>query len=185
MFKGKEQGAVRPKLTVYELCFSAVCIAAAMALSQIIVYHMPQGGSITACSMLFLALIGYRLGLAKGLVACSVYGMLSLILKPEVVGPWQLIMDYPLAFGMLGLSGLFKERKLGLVYGVIFGGLGRFVMHTASGAIFFAEYAGAQNPWIYSSGYNIMYMGPEIILTAIVAAIIPFNRLMKQFGDKI
>ena len=52
--------------------------------------------------------------------------------------PLQILLDYPLAFGCLGLAGFFKKYAL---VGVVVGVTGRFVMHLVSGAVFFAEFA--------------------------------------------
>ena len=65
-----------------------------------------------------------------------------------------------------------SKIALFVMIGTIIGGLLRFICHTLAGAIFFKEYAGDQNAWIYSIGYNGSYMVPAIILTAVAAALI-------------
>ena len=45
----------------------------------------------------------------------------------------------------------------------------RFVFHFLSGLIFFAEYApGWEAPWLYSITYNVLYLLPEAVLTAVL-----------------
>ena len=44
-------------------------------------------------------------------------------------------------------------------------------MAVLSGAVFFAEYAGEQNAWIYSLVYNISYLGPDCLVCSAVALI--------------
>ena len=53
--------------------------------------------------------------------------MLQLLIDPYVLYPMQLIVDYILAFGALGLSGLFSNAKFGLLKGYITAVLGRYV----------------------------------------------------------
>jgi len=48
----------------------------------------------------------------------------------------------------------------------------RYAAHTIAGSVFFAEYAGDQNAWIYSIIYNGTYMLPATILTAIVGVLL-------------
>ncbi len=103
------------------------------------------------------------------------YGILQFITGPYVVHPAQVLLDYPLAFGALGLSGLFSNAKNGLVKGYIVGVLGRYVMHMISGLIFYTAYAGdfggnAAAIWA-STLYNMSYIFPEAILTLILLAI--------------
>ena len=82
-------------------------------------------------------------------------------------------MDYPLAFGMLGLAGFLNKRPDGLLAGYVLGVFGRLIMSVLSGVIFFAEYAGDMDPFLYSVGYNIAYLGCEALLTAVVFMVIP------------
>ena len=87
------------------LVFSAAAIALAMVLSFLKIVEMPQGGSITLFSMFAITLIGYFYGPAQGILCGMAYGLIQLIQDPYVISPAQLIIDYPLAFGMLKLSG--------------------------------------------------------------------------------
>ena len=96
----------------------------------------------------------------------------------------QVLFDYPLAFGALGLSGLFCDKKWGLQIGYVVGVLGRFIFSTLSGVIFFADYAPeGMNPWVYSTIYQGAYLGTELIMTLIVISIPPVTKalsLVKQ-----
>ncbi len=82
-------------------------------LSQIKLFSLPQGGSITPFSMLFIILIGYFFGVKTGVLTGIVYGLLQLAFGGWVMHPMQLLLDYPLAFGALGLSGLFAIKSMG------------------------------------------------------------------------
>ncbi|NDL66989.1 energy-coupled thiamine transporter ThiT [Clostridiales bacterium F-3ap] len=158
--------------SVKAMVVSAICIALAMALSYVRVFRMPFGGSVTLFSMLFIVLIGYWYGTAQGILAGVTYGLLQLIADPYVVHPIQLLLDYPLAFGMLGLSGLVGRRPGGLYMGVIVGMLGRFLMHVLSGLAFFAMYTPeGWNPLAYSVVYNISYLGVEGMFTLLLLTV--------------
>ena len=124
-----------------KLVFSAMGIALAMVTSYIKVWEMPMGGSVTLLSMLFICLIGYWFGPRYGLITGIAYGILQFVVDPYMVSLPQVLFDYPLAFGALGLSGFFSDKKYGLQTGYVAGVLGRFVFSTLSGVIFFASYA--------------------------------------------
>ena len=117
----------RGKLTVKQLAFCAMAIALGTVLSNIKLFHFPTGGSITLLSMLVICLPGYWFGLGAGITAGVAYGVLQLLIDPYVLYPMQLVVDYLLAFGALGLSGLFSNAKFGLIKGYIAGVLGRYV----------------------------------------------------------
>lgn len=152
--------------SVRALTYSAICIALATILSYVKLFQMPQGGTVTACSMLFIALVGYMFGLRAGIIAGVAHGLLQLAFGGYVVHPAQLILDYPLAFGMLGLSGLLRNTKYGLFTGYILGAVGRLACSVASGVIFFAEYAPPETSvFVYSLSYNASYIVPEAIIT--------------------
>lgn len=81
----------------------------------------------------------------------------------------QLVLDYLLAFGALGLSGLFAGAKRGLLKGYLIGILGRYVFTVLSGWIFFAEYAWEGWPVLpYSLVYNGIYIFAEGAITTAV-----------------
>ncbi len=122
--------------------------------------------------MLFVSLTGYFYGPKTGLTAGVAYGVLQLITGPYIYAPLQVLLDYPLAFGALGLSGFFHNRKHGLMTGYAVGVIGRYLFHVSSGYIFFAEYAPeGMNPLLYTLGYNLTYILPEFLLTVILLAV--------------
>lgn len=164
---------------VRKLVFSAMGIALAMVTSYIKVWEMPMGGSVTLLSMLFICLIGYWFGPKYGIITGAAYGLLQFIVDPYMLSIPQVLFDYPLAFGALGLSGFFSNRKFGLQIGYIVGVLGRFVFSTLSGVIFFAAYAPeGMNPWVYSTQYQGSYLGTEAIVTLIIISLPPFTRAL-------
>ena len=160
------------RLTVKQLVFCAVSIALGTVLSNIKLFHFPTGGSITLLSMLVICLPGYFFGLGAGLMSAVAYGILQLLIDPYVLYPMQLIVDYILAFGALGLSGLFTNAKAGLIKGYIVGVLGRYVFAVISGWIFFGSYAWeGWGAFAYSLVYNGIYIFAEAIVTIIILSI--------------
>ena len=168
-------GAVTKKLVV-----SAMGIALSMVTSYIKVWEMPMGGSVTLLSMLFICLIGYWYGPKYGLLAGAAYGVLQFIVDPYMLSLPQVFLDYPLAFGALGLSGFFSNKKYGLQAGYVIGVFGRFLCSLLSGVIFFASYAPeGMNPWAYSALYQGSYMSAEAVITLVVISIPPVTKALK------
>jgi len=144
----------------------ATSIALAYALSLIVPFRLPQGGSITAVSMIPILWFALRRGPKMGVSEGIVYGFVRTLRQPFIVHPIQFLLDYPLAFGALGLAGLFKKQP---ILGVVVGIAGRFLCHFLSGVIFFAAYAPAgMNPTVYSAVYNGSYLIVELAFSVIV-----------------
>ena len=196
---------------------SAMLLAMAIVLeliAKMFIPEMPFGGQITIVSMLPVVLISYRHGMRWGFVASFTYALLEMALGAKTVSAAFLpgyfgdgamifnaivmcLLDYVVAFTVLGLGGIFRNRienrGAALVCGSLVALGARYVCHIASGYILFSGYAewyftqegfpawGAQlvenlNPEVlgivYSVVYNGMFMIPEIVLTALVAAIV-------------
>lgn len=167
-------------LTTKEICVSAILIAIAFVISEFVPsVGLPQGGKLTFCSMLFVCIIGYLFGSRTGIIAGLAYGLLQLVMGPTIVHPIQLILDYPLAYACLGISGFFNKKKHGLYLGYILSVLGRYICHVISGMVFFGAYAGDQNVLIYSLTYNLTYILPEAILSLVIMPLllIAINRI--------
>lgn len=146
------------------IAYAGVCIALAFALSYIKLFSMPQGGSVTLASMLPIMLYSCRYGTRKGLLVGLVYGMLQAVQDPYVIHPAQFLLDYPLAFAMLGLAGwageigLFGRRRgLAMLVGGVSAIFMRYIAHVLSGIFAFAAYAhdaGAASVAGFSFAYN-------------------------------
>ena len=162
----------KQKFSTRQLVFSSVAIALAFVTSNIKLLHLPFGGSITLFSMFFICFIGYLYGLRSGLTAGIAYGLLQMLIDPYVVSVPQLLTDYILAFGALGLAGIFANSKYGIIKGYLMGIFGRFVFAVLSGVIFFGMYApDGMNPLVYSIAYNGLYIGVQGGATLIILAI--------------
>lgn len=163
-----------------KLVFSAMGIALALVTSYLKLWDMPMGGSVTLLSMLFITLIGYWFGAKYGIVTGAAFGILQFIINPYMLSIPQVLLDYPIAFGALGLSGFFRNHRYGLPLGYIIGVLGRFIFSTLSGVIFFASYAPeSMNPWIYSIVYQGSYLGTEAALTIMIILLPPVSKALK------
>ena len=169
------------KLTTKQLTYSAAALALAMVCSMIKFANLPMGGSCTLCSMLFVTLIGYWFGPYAGLTAGCAYGLLQFIIEPVFYTLPQMLIDYPLSFGALGLSGFFSSQKNGLQIGYLAGVIGRFMFATISGVVFFGSYAPEGTPaLLYSLGYNATYIVPEAIITLVVLSIPAVSKALGQ-----
>ena len=159
------------KVHAKQLAFSSLAMTLAVVTSIYTVFEFPFGGSITLFRMFFLCLIGYLYGAKAGIITGVAYGLLDFILEPYVIHPVQLLLDYPVAFGCLGLSGLTNKSKSGIIKGYLLGVSGRYLCHVITGVIFFSEYAGNQNPIVYSLIYNASYIVPEAVMTVLLLLI--------------
>ena len=194
---------------------SAMLLAVAIVLelvSKMFIPEMPFGGQVTLVSMLPVVLISYRHGVRWGLVSGLCYALLEMAIGTKTVAAAfqpgyfgdgvmllnaviMCVLDYLVAFTVLGIGGLFRSRiqKPGtaLALGSVVALSCRYLAHIASGYILFsgwAEWFFTQEGFpgwgaalverlspellglVYSIVYNGMYMIPEIILTAIAAA---------------
>lgn len=164
-------GGGKKKLSAKQLAFSAVAMTLAVITSIFTVYELPFGGSITLFRMFFICFIGYLYGTKVGVITGAAYGILDFILKPFAITLIQPLLDYPVAFGCLGLAGLFSKSKYGIIKGYLLGVTGRFICHVLTGIIYFYEYADGKNVVIYSLTYNASYIVPEAILTILILLI--------------
>ena len=196
---------------------SAMLLSIAIVLelvSKMFIPEMPFGGQVTLVSMLPVVLISYRHGVKWGLVSGAAYAGMEMLLgaktvaaafQPGYFGDGTMIvnalimclLDYLLAFTLLGLGGCFRDRikhsGVALSCGSLVALSARYAAHTLSGYILFSGWAewfftqdgfpawGAAlvetlSPealgFVYSLVYNGMYMIPEMITTAIAAVFI-------------
>ena len=172
------------------LCECAILLALAVALSYVKIIQLPFDGSVTLLSMLPLCLISIKHGVVWGLGSAFCYSWFQILqggvfawgLTPVMlVG--SLLLDYIVAFTVLGLAGVFRKRgTVGIIGGVAMVCALRFVVHFLAGVILWAnfeEFVAFGQEWVgrpvlYSLCYNGIYMLPETVLT-VLAAIILFR----------
>lgn len=176
----KRKNNASAKITTRQLVFSAMAIALAMVTSMVKLMDMPMGGSVTLLSMLFIVLIAYWYGPVAGITTGMAYGLLQFVLEPIFYTLPQMLVDYPLAFGALGLAGFLHNKKFGLQIGYVVGVLGRFVFAFLSGILFFAAYAPeGMHPAVYSTLYNGSYLLAEAVITLIIISLPPVHKALK------
>lgn len=150
-----------------------IIIALGYVLSNIKVFEMPNGGSITAVSMLPAIIYAIRWGVKPGLFVAGVYGLLQFILGPKYSGHIvSILCDYVLGFGVLGLSGILGKEYVKSMIASVLTMLARFVLAVISGIVVY------QVDFVGSVVYNATYMIPEIILTLVVFTLV-FKPLQK------
>lgn len=165
--------------TTQVLAEIAIFTALATVLSLIIIYPLPQGGSITLASMVPILWLALRRGPIIGLLTGVLYGIIQFMLLPYAVNPIQLLLDYPLAFGVLGLAGFFQKNP---IVGAIVGVAGRFVMHFISGVFYWAPIsAPLVDPFVYSSIYNGSYLLPELVISGVILYLLQKSKVLRVY----
>ena len=147
--------------------------------SSLLGLRMPQGGSFTLLSLLPILIIGLRRGLKWGIGGSFVYACLQMLQEfwPPPTATFfgylaVIMLDYIVAFTALGLSGLFRGRRNGLLYAAPLCLFLSFASHFVSGLVIWNIYAGELPVWLYSLTYNGSYMGFELVSTMVVGAIL-------------
>lgn len=152
------------------LAESIVCVALSAVLYYFVIFSMPQGGRVTAGSMIPIFWLALRRGAKVGILTGIVFGLIVLMIEPFVFHPAQVLLDYPIAFGLLGLAGFFRQIPL---LGVGVGMFGRFIAHFITGIIFFASFVPeGMSPALYSAIYNGSYLLVEFIVSIIIIYIL-------------
>lgn len=169
---------------------AGVMIALAKILSFIKLFEMPMGGSVTLASMAPVLFFAIRWGWQKGLLVGLVYGLVDYLLGGYTVHPLQVLLDYPLAYMMLGFAGLqrasdgdgFFSHLPSLILAVML----RLAMHVLSGCIFYSTIdftkAGASlgeaftlsnmgAGFMYSLQYNAAFLGVDFLICLVVLAL--------------
>jgi thiamine transporter len=210
---------------VKRLTVSAMMLALATVLAIVCAYipflNLPFGGGFTVASMLPIVIVAYMYGTKWGLFTSFCYALIQIIMSltqgaggtvmalflPESesfmgygAAVWIILIDYIIAYTVLGLGGVFRNKisnkTLSLVVGVVLALFLRYVAHIVSGYIFYGAWAewfftqegfyaignvilnsmsGNLLSFVYSVFYNGLFMIPEIVITAIVA--VPVSRI--------
>ncbi len=215
------------------LTLSALMLATATVLALLCAFipflHLPFGGGFTVASMLPIVLISYMYGTKWGLFCAFTYSVIQIMLDllsgaASVLRGYFLptdenfmglgvafgivILDYFLAYTMLGLGGVLRNKlpkTPALMLGVVIALGARYAVHVLSGYIFFGTWAewffsqegfytignvilhafsGKLLALIYSVFYNGLYMIPEIIITTICASGVSFIPYIKKYDAK-
>src|SRR5699024_5290972 len=153
----------------------ALMIAVGTVLSNIRIFTMPNGGSVTLLSMLPFVLVSFRHGVKWGLFTGFVNSLLQMLLgfwAPPVptflyfLG--EVLLDYVLAFMALGLAELvarpFHSRMVGVAFGTFMVGLLLFLCSFLFCVLVWGNLNEGLAAWTSSLGYNSCYMEPENLL---------------------
>ncbi len=204
---------------VRRLTVSAMMLALTTVLAIVCAYipflNLPFGGGFTVASMLPIVIVAYMYGTKWGLFTAGCYSVIQIILSltqgasgtvmalfmpasDDFMGYGAavaiIVIDYIVAYTVLGFGGIFRERienKTGaLVLGTIVALALRYLAHILSGYIFYGAWAewfftqdgfyaignlildafsGNMLSIVYSVFYNGLFMIPEIIITALAA----------------
>ena len=195
----------------------ALAMVLAMVCALIPFLNLPFGGGFTVASMLPVVIISYMYGMKWGFFSAAIYSVIQVVMdlylgkgstlialfmpnSEDYMGIGAaiaiLIIDYLVAYTLLGFGGAFRKMKnktLALTLGVVLALSLRYLAHIVSGYIFYGAWAEwfftqdnfyAIGGWIldtfsgeglaiiYSIFYNGLYMIPEIIITAVAAVIV-------------
>ena len=171
----------------------ALMIALGTVLANIKIYELPNGGSITLFSMLPFIMISFRHGVKWGLFTGFVNSLLQMLLgfyAPPAPGILPLVgmilLDYVLAFTLLGLACVFakpfKNRTLGVAVGTAAVCVLRFLCSYFSTVFVWFSTAPEGLPvWLFGLTYNGAYMLPELLLTTTAAVLL--QRAAPQFFE--
>ena len=175
----------KKKLATLRLVECAIMVAFATVLSVIKLAELPYGGSVTIASMIPIVIIAYRNGIGYGLLSALSYAVIQQLLGVNTLlyfgQNWQsivavILLDYILAFTVVGLGGVFRmkgkiSQGKALVLGTLLVCILRYALHTIAGA---TVWAGLSIPTeaalVYSIGYNATYMIPETIINVVAIA---------------
>lgn len=171
----------RKTWTAKSLAYAALSIALAFVLSYVKLFRMPNSGSVTLASMLPLMLFSAAYGVGPGLLAGAAYGLLQYVQGGWFVHPIQFLLDYPLAFALIGLAGVYKLlpkdwSKWSLYACMVLGALGRCISATLAGILYWET-----APWA-SLVYNGAYLLPDTLI-CIVLAVFVGKRVMKMMKN--
>lgn len=193
-----------PNTKTRMLVEGAIMVALATVLSYIRVFKLPWGGSVTLFSMLPIVIYSIRWGVKNGLGVSFLFALVQFIqgIMDGLFGwgltPGMLIacilIDYILAFAVLGVAGLFRKKgTAGAIGGIALAVVLRFVFHVISGVVIWHSFGelwegfATENSLLYSFAYNGAYMLPELILTlvgAIVLLSVPSTKAVLLDTDK-
>lgn len=156
----------------------AIFSALGLILDKLVLFTMPQGGSVSLV-MLPILLVALRNGLTAGLLTGGIVGTIQLFYGGYFLNVFQVFLDYALSYAGIGLAGLvspilrkqkdLKEASLIISLSGLLGGSIRLLATFLSGIIFYADYATPGMPvWLYSFTYNISYILPSTLLACLL-----------------
>ncbi len=183
----------KSKLKTTDIVYAGVSLASSFVLSFIKIAPVQYGGSITFASFVPLLIYTFYFGFSRGLICGLIYGVLQFLQDPYILTPVTFILDYLLAFASIAVMGFFsknyKNKTSALVLGSTCVYACRFLMHFASGIVYFnmdAVWASipASNAVIYSFLYQIVYLVPDAIICIIAILILSRGGVIDKIKPK-
>ena len=178
-------------IALLALIVTAICVANRK------VTPVPNGGSITLASFVPVLIYTYAYGPVRGLFVGIIFGLLNFISGPWILTPFTFLLDYVLAFAMIGLFGFFRKATKSMYANIVIGTVvmfvGRFVMHLISGILYFQADAvwaelPADNAFLYSFLYQLVYLPADALISLIVMLVLvkagTMNRLLNMIRPK-
>ena len=168
--------AKKSNMQLRTLSEGAISVALAVVLNFFKLDLGPEGGSVNLV-LIPLVLYAMRRGTGAGLAAGLVFGTLKAMIGGGISYGWQsLVLDYSVAYALVGLAGLPKNRP---IPSVILGSAGCLASFVLSGVIVWGEYMPESfwnmpmaNVWVYSLLYNGSFMLCNAIVCAAVLAVL-------------
>jgi len=127
--------------------------------------------------------LSLRRGIRVGIIAGAIYGILALFIDMLFLGasaiiatPLQAVLEYPLAFGLIGLTGIFHKKTF--AFGLAGAGLSvflRFLVHYFLGVfIWYYVYAfpAQYGQYVWPAVYNGSFLLVEFIISMVILAIL-------------
>lgn len=143
----------------------------------------PFGGAITLGSMVPTMWMSLRRGIRVGIIVGVIYGVLAFFIDIIYLGvssivatPIQAVLEYPFAFGLIGLTGIFHKKTVSFaIVGAALSVFLRFLVHYFVG-VFVWYYVYAFPPeygqWVWPALYNGSFLTVELIISAIILAVL-------------
>lgn len=161
----------------------ALLIALGTILAQVKIYELPQGGGVTAASMVPFMIISFRHGPLWGLGCGFINAIFQMLLGgvyPTPAGTalamvLQVLLDYLVPFSQIGIADIFarllgKGKASSHMVAAFMVGLLRFFCHFVSGFVVWGSITqDGISAVIYSLSYNGGFMLPETVIN--VAAV--------------
>ena len=146
-------------------------------------YTLPYGGSITLGSMVPIMYMSMRRGIRVGLIVGAVVGALALPIdvitlgaSSIIVSPQQVFLEYPIAFGLIGLTGMFHRKTVTFaIAGAAISVFARFLVHYFVGVyVWYYVYAfpPGYGQYVWPAVYNGSFLVGEFIICAVLLTVL-------------
>lgn len=142
-----------------------MAVAASIALGNLRVLELPNGGSVSFAALPILMLALHR-GVRSSYLAALAAGLGHALLGGIIVHPVQLVLDYGIAPSALALAGLARMRgRHARAAAIAIAHMLQLLCFSISGVIFFGSQVANTNVWWFSVGYNAATVLPELIIS--------------------